>query len=223
MSAIESIGINYGESDMESEYCNGDSEEEFSNEFNKILDHEQKVKELEEELSKANQDKKRMINEIRQKFMKHASKHEIVSNALKHFDEHGECFGFDDEILDGFKDDLEENSEDILLAIRAAVLTLTLNGNASLGPVTRRRENLHILVCLLQLQEFELFSENLDNFISTVFMHLCGEDSHWGEMTKAEVDCMLELTNRMNDVPAYLRSLMKSLFNQLLPTIETCH
>ena len=129
---------------------------------------------------------------------------------MRFFDEDGESMGYDNVVLDQIRNNVEVELDDIVNAVRDAVFHLLNNLNSQV-PILKRRSTLHILASILQLREFEPLADHMEQSLLSVFDYLCVNVHDWSKLSCAEKEFLVDMTDRLNDVPEKVKCLFKSL------------
>ena len=132
---------------------------------------------------------------------------------MRFFDEDGESLGFENTVLDQIRQTAEDDLNDIVDATRDAVFHL-LNDLNSQVPILKRRSTLHILASILQLREFEPLADHMEPSLLSVFDYLCGNVHDWSKLTPIEKEFLVDMTDRLNDVPEKVKCWVKRLIGQ---------
>merc|ERR1711973_422862 len=204
MSAIDIIRTNYED--------NSD-DDEVKETLDRMMSNDEEIELLQSKLNGVCEQRSVMVNSLKRTYLKSASTPEIVGFGMRFFDEDGESLGFENTVLDQIRLTAEDDLNDIVDATRDAVFHL-LNDLNSQVPILKRRSTLHILASILQLREFEPFADHMEPSLLSVFDYLCGNVHDWSKLTPIEKEFLVDMTDRLNDVPEKVKCWVKRLIGQ---------
>ena len=178
----------------------------------KMITNDEEIDLLQIKIADAHEQRARLIQNLKKTYIESVSTAQIVRCALRYFDEEGKILGFENVVLNQIREKTEADADDIVDVVRETVFRL-LNELGTQVPILRRRYPLHLMASIFQLQQLEYLEDHpqLENALKMIFEYLCQKIDNWTQLTSFEKDFLLEITERINDVPEIVKNWIMNL------------
>ena len=163
------------------------SEDDSNDSVDDLVDKVQEIFEAEEILRELSPSR---LEELKKHLWKSCGVDRSLRLAMKHFDEHGQFIGLEDQYLDYLKScDLSDERIYDQAIIECVLEMITYDGPSS---VQHRRDNINVLACLVQLQKLAPNSQIVPRMLDEALKHLGKYDHDWTSLTPAEKEFLVE-------------------------------